>query len=67
MYKKSYGDPVMTVRLPAWQIAGLKIVAREENTTSSELIRSYVAALLRDHGITGAETQPVEGQCTLNV
>lgn len=52
MYKKEYGDPVVTVRMPKWQIAGLKLVARKEHTTPSELIRDMVAAVLYENGIT---------------
>ena len=67
MQKNYYGDPVLTLRMPAWQITGLKLVARKENTTPSELIRDMVAAILAENGITEAGMKVIEGQIKLDI
>ena len=61
------GDPVMTLRLPAWMISGLKHVALKEDTTVSALIREMVEALLKERGIHPDADRPIDGQCTLDV
>ena len=65
--RKFYGDPILTVRMPAWQITGLKLVARKENSTPSELIRDMVAAILAENGITEKGIKVIDGQIRLDV
>ena len=67
MNKVSYGDPVLTLRLPAWMISGLKQVALKEDTSVSALIREMVEALLKEHGIHADADRPIDGQCTMDV
>ena len=67
MNKSSYGDPVMTLRLPAWMISGLKQVALKENTSVSALIREMVVTLLDENGIYPDADRPIDGQCTMDV
>lgn len=47
-----YGDPILTIRCPQWQIDGLKVLSRSENCTVSELMRDLIIAILADSGIT---------------
>ena len=65
MYKPEYGEPVMTLRLPTWMHAGLKIAARKEGTTVSGILRELAAAKLKEHGITAEGAKPIDGQITL--
>ena len=58
---------VMTLRLPIWQINGLKIAAKEDGTTVSALLREHVTACLKGHGITETAIVPLPGQCKLDV
>lgn len=67
MNKVSYGDPVMTLRLPAWMISGLKQVALKEDTSVSALIRDMVGTCLDQHGIRPDADRPIDGQCTMDV
>lgn len=63
MAKKQWGDPVITLRIPAWQIAGLKRVAADTNSTVSALIREQIDTLLYVNGITDGKTAPtLDGQ-----
>ena len=62
MGEKYWGDPIMSVRLPSWMISGIKLVARKEKTTASELIRDMVAAVLAENGITEKGMKVIEGQ-----
>ena len=55
------GRPILSLRLPRKYIAGLQILAREQNTTVSDIIRDMVKATLDEHHITTAP-QPIEGQ-----
>lgn len=64
---QKYGDPIMTLRLPTWMISGIKLVARKEGTTVSEIIRDMVAAVLAENGITERGMQVIEGQIKLDV
>ena len=67
MRNEPYGDPVMTLRLPAWMISGLKQVALKEDTSVSALIREMVEALLKEHGIHADADRPIDGQCSMDV
>ncbi len=58
---------VMALRLPLWQINGLKIAAKEDGTTVSALLREHVTACLQEHGITETAIVPLPGQCMLDV
>ena len=63
MAKKQWGDPVITLRIPSWQIAGLKRVAADTNSTVSALIREQIDTLLYVNGITDGKTvQTLDGQ-----
>ena len=60
---KQWGDPVITLRIPKWQIAGLKKLAAENGTSVSALIREQIESVLYINGITAAPTPSViEGQ-----
>ena len=61
------GDPVMTLRLPAWMISGLKQVALKEDTSVSALIREMVGTCLDQHGIHSDADRPIDGQCSMDV
>ena len=67
MRKERYGDPILTIRMPAWQISGLKLVARKEKTTPSALIRDIVAAVLHENGITEKGMEVIKGQISMDV
>ena len=63
MSNKQWGDPVITLRLPAWQIAGLKRIAADSNSTVSALIREQIDTLLYVNGITEDKKAPIlDGQ-----
>ena len=55
------GRPIITLRLPREYIAGLKILAREEGTTVSDLLRDLIKGELDAHHIS-VEPKPLEGQ-----
>lgn len=61
MTKKHRGNPVLTLRLPAWQIAGLKTIARESQTTVSQLLREQVDSLMWANNIVPSPI-PLPGQ-----
>ena len=66
MAKKQWGDPVITLRIPAWQIAGLKRVAADTNSTVSALIREQIDTLLYVNGITEGKNEPIlDGQVSV--
>ena len=52
MAKKQRGNPLIALRLPQWQIDGLKLLAKQEATTVSEILRGYAATYLAEHGLT---------------
>ena len=62
MASKQWGDPVLTLRLPAWQISGLKKIASEHQTSVSALIRDQIDALLYVNNITAEAERPLDGQ-----
>lgn len=62
---KQYGDPVLTLRVPASMIAGIKIAAREDNTTPSGYIRDMIADDLAQRHININPT-PIDGQIDVN-
>ena len=66
MAKESY-DPIFTSRMPAWMMTGLKLVARNEGTTPSALVRDMVAAVLHENGISEKGLNVIEGQMKLDV
>ena len=59
-----YGDPIMSLRMPADQIAGLKIAAERDGIPVSGIIRELVYRYLKENGITGKIKQ-LEGQTTI--
>ena len=59
---KHWGDPVITLRIPAWQVSGLKIVAKNANTTVSALIREQIESILWANGIAAPSAQQIDGQ-----
>ena len=59
MPNKIYGDPTLTIRLPAHQIARLKILARDNETSVSAIIRETISIYL---DALGQDTQSSEGQ-----
>ena len=64
MASKQWGDPVITLRIPKWQIAGLKMIARKTGHTVSFLIRDQIEAVLSLYDITeqSISTEPIPGQ-----
>lgn len=67
MNKPYRGSPILCVRLPEWQINGLKLIARKEKSTTSDLIRDMVAAILHENGITERGMKVIDGQIRLDV
>ena len=65
MAKDFYGDPILTLRLPPWQLIGLKNLAVKQNTTASAILRDLILAYLTTNGITPDHGQPLDGQCAL--
>lgn len=65
MSNRRYGDPILTARLPRWQIVGLKVMAEETGRTVSEIIREHVAAYLAENGITESLTK-IAGQIEMD-
>ena len=59
---KYRGRPILTMRLPAWQIAALKIKARENETDVSTLLRDLIDGYLRHVGMSEASTEILDGQ-----
>ena len=55
----SRGRPQIAIRLTPNQITGLKIIAKRNNTTISDLIRDMVESLLWANGI---DADPPEQQ-----
>lgn len=58
---KQYGDPLIAVRMPRHLIAGLKMMARDQGSNSSEIVRALVEEELKAHGYQIKE-EPMEGQ-----
>ena len=66
MSNKQWGDPVITLRLPAWQIAGLKRIAADSNSTVSALIREQIDTLLYVNGFSAGNTaSTLDGQVSV--
>ena len=61
----SKGRPTIALRLDKWQIAGLKLIARRNGLTVSDLIREMIDSLLLVNGI-GASSEELPGQITTN-
>ena len=60
---KNQWDPVLTLRIPAWQIAGLKRIAADTNSTVSALVREQIETLLYVNGIIEDKKAPIlDGQ-----
>lgn len=59
---KIYGDPTLTIRLPSHQIAQLKILARENETTVSAIIREMIDAYLDAFGHDDHSADQLPGQ-----
>ena len=66
MYKPTYGDPVVTLRLPRGMIAAAKIAARRHDTTFSGLIRGLIEDQLSQDGIVWCNAQPTPGQKSID-
>lgn len=65
MPKKQWGDPVITLRIPAWQISGLKMLAKRTGTSVSALIREQIDSVLWINGIKGPEPEQLPGQISV--
>lgn len=60
---KNQWDPVLTLRIPTWQISGLKRIAADTNSTVSALVREQIETLLYVNGITEDKKAPIlDGQ-----
>ena len=67
MYKPTYGDPVVTLRLPRQMVAAAKIAAKRHDTTLSGLMRRLLVDQLRQDGITWQDAaESIPGQQTLD-
>jgi len=63
----TYGDPVVTLRLPRDMIAAARMAAARHDTTFSGLVRELIAAQLDRDGIAWHDAaNPIPGQCTLD-
>lgn len=62
MPEKYRGNPIMTLRLPSWQVAGLKWLANNRQTSVSTLIRTMIENLLEENGITEGFPSEIPGQ-----
>ena len=63
---KNQWDPVLTLRVATWQIAGLKRIAADTNSTVSALIREQIDTLLYVNGITEGKNEPIlDGQVSV--
>lgn len=63
MYKSTYGDPVLTLRMPRTMRTGIRKLAAQRNTTVSAILRKIIDQELRAAGIT-TPGQPTEGSET---
>ncbi len=67
MYKPEYGDPVVTLRLPAGMIAAAKMLARRDDTSFSGLVRDLLSDRLDQEGINWCNpSTPTPGQLSLD-
>ena len=68
MYKPSYGQPFVGVRLPSPMLAAAKQHAADTGTTLSGLIRDSLADRLDKAGIDwhNIPSEPIDGQTTLD-
>ena len=62
MHKTEYGDPMFSVRMPSWMITTLKMLARQQGTTVSYLLRDIVSDEFKRYGIKRPGEVPIEGQ-----
>lgn len=60
---KQYGDPVLTVRIPREKLAMLKLLARQEQTTVTEILRPLIDQRLEESHIQ-PPTTTIPGQIT---
>ena len=67
MYKPSYGDPVVTLRLPKGMITAARIAAKRHDTTFSGLVRQLLDDQLRQDGLDWCRaSKPTPGQITVD-
>lgn len=59
------GSPILSMRLPEWQIKALKIKAAENETDVSTLLRDLIDGYLRHVGMSEASTEILDGQIKL--
>ena len=59
---KYRGRPILTLRLPRWQIAALRLKAQENETDVSTLLRDLIDGYLRHVGMSEASTEILDGQ-----
>ena len=64
MYKSEIENPVITLRVPLWMTSALKIQARREGTTVSEMLRGLAEGHLRQNGISGPGDHRIKGKTT---
>ena len=66
-YKPTYGEPVVTLRIPKPMIAAAKVSARRHDTTLSGLMRDLLTKQLDQDGIDWrTPSEPIEGQQTID-
>lgn len=61
---KQRGNPVYTVRLTRQEIAGLKMLAERQGSSTSEILRDLLRDELKRNGIS-LQDEPLEGQVRL--
>lgn len=67
MYKPTYGDPVVALRLPREMIAAARISAKNHDTTFSGLVRSLIESQLEQDGIHWQRSpEPITGQVSVD-
>ena len=58
----SKGTPIITLRIPSWQITGLKILAQKKNSTVSDILREYIDSVLWANNIRPDSPAQLPGQ-----
>ena len=63
---KPWGQPMLSIRLPADDLRRLKYLARERNTTVTEIVRALIVEHLEASGVKPAR-QELLGQTRIDV
>lgn len=66
MPSKHWGKPIITLRLPQWQITALKMIAHRNECTVSDLLHELIDAYLSQVEDIPRPTDAIPGQITAN-